>query len=194
MKLCAAYFVKTAVVIVLIGCFTMLNFLSFAADIDSAESDILINVEITGYKYRYSCDIIYYSMKFSFNLRGVETNTETGESSISYGDWLMLGKKQSEVELIVINHSDTPISVTAHLNKEDFDKSGVVILRKGLENTFIDSCPVAHESEPYFEKMNINIENYPYVDSWKGEKRIYVCVDIIPASGYATNGEYFYGN
>lgn len=145
--------------------------------------------------YRYSCDVIYYSMEFTFNVRSFETNTETGETYIATGDWLMSENMADAVDVTVINHSDTPIRVTARVNKNDFEESGVEIERVGLQGVIIPACRLDEDGVIISEsEMTLSLVTYPDVDYYKGKKQFFVTVCIVPASGYATNGNYYESN
>lgn len=177
--------------------FAVMSFMicSNAALISDGSSSADVMIEVNNYYkgvYRYSFDIIHYNMVFTFNLRVVEYNEETGARYISYGNWLLSGSKKDSVDITVVNHADTPIRVSADISKSDFDKCGVSVEKKGLDKTFIPACSVANGKVAVSEeKMDIFIEGVPELILYKGEKRIYSTVEVVAASGYATNGSYF---
>lgn len=188
---------KSTIIFILSLLFAVMSFelCSRAAVIPNGSSSADVMIEVNNYYkgvYRYSFDIIYYNMTFTFNLRVVEHNVETGARYISYGDWLLSGTKKDSVDITVVNHADTPVRVSAELSKPDFDKCGVSVEKKGLDKTFIPACSVANgEVSVSEEKMDIFIEGVPELILYKGEKKIYSTVEVVAASGYATNGSYF---
>jgi len=118
--------------------------LVFAGWEHGASNDVLIQI-LGGTDgkggYRYSVDIIYYSMAFSFNVRSYEVNTQTGETYITSGVWFMDENKKADVELYVENHADTPISVTAFIDQADFDECNTRVLREGLQREYLPAGP-----------------------------------------------------
>ena len=160
------------------------------SDLPGGRTDVLITVTPGG-GYRYSCDILYHSMVFTYNLRAVECNTETGECYISYGEWRRMGVRTNTADITVVNHADTPIRVTAHTMTGDFVKSGVNVETVGLDGTWIAACVLtASGAEIDESSMTLSVIGVPSLAQYAGEKVLYVTVELVPASGYATNGNY----
>lgn len=188
---------KKTIVFMLSFLFVVMSFelCSGAAVVPGGSSSADVMIEVNNYYegvYRYSFDIVHYNMTFTFNLRAVEHNMETGERYISYGDWLLSDSKRDSVDITIVNHADTPIRVSAKLSKSDFDKCGVSVEKEGLDKTFIPACTVINgDVKVNEEKMDIFIKGVPELILYKGEKKIYSTVEVVVASGYATNGSYF---
>ena len=183
---------KTAVFILSLLFFAGILVFRVRADfiIPGGRTDVLITVTSRS-GYRYSCDILYRSMVFTYNLRAVEYNTETGECYISYGEWRQSGMRTNTADITVINHADTPIRVTAHVRADDFVKSGVYVETTGLDGTRIAACDLTADEVKIDEgSMTLSIIGVPALAQYAGRKVLYVTVDIVPVSGYATNGDY----
>lgn len=158
-----------------------------------ASGDVLIQI-IGGAQggYRFSCDIVYYSMTFAFEISTYETIPETGETRISEGAWLMDENEMTSVDLTVENHSDTPICVTAFVEQGDFEACETTVAREGLQKTVIPACELTDKGVIIGEStMTLSLENYPAINDFKGEKQFYVAVCVEPTSGYTTGGSYF---
>ncbi|MBE6654778.1 MAG: hypothetical protein E7608_04905 [Ruminococcaceae bacterium] len=172
--------------------------LVFAGWEHGASNDVLIQI-LGGTDgkggYRYSVDIIYYSMAFSFNVRSYEVNTQTGETYITSGVWFMDENKKADVELYVENHADTPISVTAFIDQADFDECNTRVLREGLQREYLPACELTSEGVVISRgTMTLSLDNMPDIDNFKGEKQFYITVYVVPASGETTSGGYFNSN
>ncbi len=169
--------------------------LVFAGWGDGASNDVLIQILGDGDGrggYRYSVDIVYYSMAFSFNVRSYEVNTETGETYITSGVWLMDENEKTDVELYVENHADTPIRVTAFVDQTDFNACGVQVAREGLQREYLPACELKSDGVIISRgTMTLSLENMPDIDNFKGDKQFYVTVYVVPASGETTAGGYF---
>ncbi len=169
--------------------------LVFAGWGDGASNDVLIQILGDGDGrggYRYSVDVVYYSMAFSFEVRSYETNTATGETYIASGVWHMDENETSGVELYVENHADTPIRVTAFVDQTDFDECKTNILRNGLREEHLPACELTSGGVIVSRgTMTLELENMPNIDKFKGEKQFYVTVYVVPASGETTAGGYF---
>lgn len=169
--------------------------LVFAGWEHGASNDVLIQILGDGDGkggYRYSVDIIYYSMTFSFDVRSYETNVVTGETYIASGVWHMDENELSDVELYVENHADTPIRVTAFVDQADFDKCKTNVLREGLQSEYLPACELTSGGVVVSRgTMTLELENVPHVDFFKGEKQFYVTVYVVPTSGETTSGRYF---
>lgn len=182
----------TAVFAVLVVLFMRLP---LQAESDShTSSDVYITVNPIYGRYRYSFDIVFYSMEFTYQLRSIAHNEETGEVYVNSGVWLMDENETSCVTLTVANHSDTPVHVTATVNDSDFVQCGVSIWRSGLSGDYLDACELVlgEEARVSEGEMMLGLSGYPELHSYIGVKTFYATVCVAPASGYATNGsEYF---
>lgn len=165
--------------------------LSLNADSDSqASSDVLITVDSVYGNYRYSFDIVFYSMEFTYHLHSIARNEETGEVYVNSGEWQMDGNEMCSVTLSVINHSDTPVRVTAAVDDGDFVRCGVSAERNGLSGEYLPACRLVPGAETLVSEgeMTLTLAGYPELHSYLGAKTFYVAVFVTPAGGTATNG------
>ena len=163
-----------------------------AADtVADGHADVHILVNSVYGQYRYSLDIVFYSMRFTYNLRSTAHNSDTGETYVNSGEWLMDENRTETVTLTVINHSDTPVKATARTNTADFRLCGVEVERSGLVEELLPAVRLLQDrsAQVSSREMSLTLVGIPSLASYKGQKTIYATVYIAPASGYATNGQ-----
>lgn len=164
-----------------------------ASFVGGGDANVIIKVDTKYSKnYRYSADVIYYSMIFTFNLRSIAINTETGETSVNTGEWMMDENRTDSVTITVVNHSDTPIRATALVNEKDFSLCNMKVEKIWTDGNVIPPCEYDGEKIIIGEKILLLIlDGYPTPETYEGEKRLFVTVEITPTSGYTTGGEYY---
>jgi len=164
-----------------------------AGSVTGGEADVKIGLNPEYGAYRYSLDIVFYSMRFSYNLRSIAHNSETDETYVNSGEWVMDENKMNSVTVTVVNHSDTPIKVTAQVNTADFRFCGVVVNRQGLTGDVLPAVKLVPEgdAEVSSREMILTLVGIPSLTAYKGQKVIYATVCVVPESGYASNGQYY---
>lgn len=171
-----------------------LTFSLLAADtVAGGNADVYILVNPIYGQYRYSIDIVFYSMRFTYNLRSTAHNSDTGETYVNSGEWLMDENRTETVTVTVINHSDTPVKATAKTNTADFRLCGVAVERSGLVEELLPAVRLLSDRQAQVSsrEMSLTLTGIPSLTSYKGQKTIYVTVHIVPVSGYAANGQYY---
>ena len=173
------------------------TFSLLAADtVAGGSADVYILVSPIYGQYRYSLDIVFYSMRFTYNLRSTAHNSDTGETYVNSGEWLMDENRTETVTVTVINHSDTPVTATAKTNTTDFRLCGVEVERSGLVEELLPAVKLLSDRQAQVSsrEMSLTLVGIPSLVSYKGQKTIYVTVYIVPASGYAANGQHYIPN
>ena len=181
------------------------TFSLLAADtVTGGSADVYILVSPIYGQYRYSLDIVFYSMRFTYNLRSTAHNSDTGETYVNSGEWLMDENRTETVTVTVINHSDTPVTATANstvtlppkTNTTDFRLCGVEVERSGVVEELLPAVKLLSDRQAQVSsrEMSLTLVGIPSLVSYKGQKTIYVTVYIVPASGYAANGQYYIPN
>ncbi len=192
------FMIRTVSKIISVMLFVLLSVSVFssslkAENISSGEADVSITVDTDYGEYRYSFDIVFYSMMFTYNLRSIACNEETGETYVNSGDWMMDQNKTDSVTLTVVNHSDTPVCVTASVNAAAFLRCGAAVERTGLSGEYLPACELISDGQVLVSQseMILTLLGYPQLPFYQGIKTIYATICVTPASGYATNGDYY---
>ncbi len=161
--------------------------------VGGSSSDVHVTIpENYSEDYRYSFDVIFYDMLFTYRLDSISYNSETGETFVNSGVWLMEENPVTTVEIEVTNHSDTPIAAEVKTDLSDFIECGASVSEEGLNNTVLKAVSLdqdEYRAESGSRKISLGI--YPDYASYKGAKQIYATVYVRPVDGLATNGRPF---
>ncbi len=162
-----------------------------AASGSRTSSEVSITVAPVYGEYRYSMDILFYSMEFTYHLLSIACNEETGEVYVNSGEWQMSGNAVESVTLTVVNHSDTPVLVTSRADASELVRCGIDVGQTGLSGEYLPACQPVPNAEALVSEgeMTLTLEGYPKLDAYAGIKTIYVTVRVDPAAGFASNGE-----
>ena len=173
---------------------TSLHLLPVGAAWESSSSDVKISIEESfSDEYRYCFDVEYRDMIFTYALHSITLNVMTNERDIHEGEWVMGGEATCEVSLTVINHADTPISLRATVDDGDFTACGSDVVTDGFAAATLDACRFDGNGQPILgeSELALTVQGDPEIESYRGEKNVYITVCATPMSGVATGGQVF---